>query len=76
MIVLIVAVDIMITICIVTTVMPFIVMHLACSVLTQAEKQEKREEEIHLAELTATAKNDEEVIAKLHKVCYALLCCF
>lgn len=34
----------------------------------QIEKQEKREEEIHLAELTATAKNDEEVIAKLHKV--------
>lgn len=34
----------------------------------QAEKQEKREEEIHLAELTATARNDEEVIAKLHKV--------
>ena len=34
----------------------------------QIENQEKREEEIHLAELTATAKNDEEVIAKLHKV--------
>lgn len=30
---------------------------------------EKRQEEIHLAELTATARNDEEVIAKLHKVC-------
>ena len=44
--------------------------------LIQIEKQEKREEEIHLAELTATAKNDEEVIAKLHKVsptlCYHL----
>ena len=34
----------------------------------QIENQEKREEEIHLAELTATAKNDQEVIAKLHKV--------
>ena len=34
----------------------------------QIENQEKREEEDHLAELTATAKNDEEVIAKLHKV--------
>lgn len=29
---------------------------------------EKRKEEVHLAELTATARNDEEVIAKLHKV--------
>ena len=38
----------------------------------QAEQQEKREEEIHLAELTATAKNDEEVIAKLHKVSITL----
>ncbi len=36
--------------------------------VVQAEKQERREEEIHLAELTATARNDEEVIAKLHKV--------
>ena len=36
--------------------------------MVQAEKQERREEEIHLAELTATARNDEEVIAKLHKV--------
>lgn len=34
----------------------------------QIENREKREEEIHLAELTATARNDEEVIAKLHKV--------
>ena len=34
----------------------------------QAENVEKRNEEIHLAELTATARNDEEVIAKLHKV--------
>ena len=40
----------------------------------QAELQEKRAEEIHLAELTATAKNDEEVIAKLHKVSSALSC--
>lgn len=36
--------------------------------ILQIENQEKREEEIHLAELTATARNDEEVIAKLHKV--------
>jgi hypothetical protein len=44
--------------------------------VVQAEKQERREEEIHLAELTATARNDEEVIAKLHKVsshCYTHL---
>ena len=34
----------------------------------QAENVERRNEEIHLAELTATARNDEEVIAKLHKV--------
>ena len=34
----------------------------------QAENIERREEEVHLAELTATARNDEEVIAKLHKV--------
>ena len=51
-------------------------MHSAYVLLIQIEKQEKREEEIHLAELTATAKNDEEVIAKLHKVsptlCYHL----
>lgn len=32
----------------------------------------KRQEELHLAELTATAKNDEEVIAKLHKVSSSL----
>lgn len=41
----------------------------------QVENQEKRQEEIHLAELTATAKNDEEVIAKLHKVNFALSAC-
>lgn len=43
----------------------------------QAENVEKRKEEIHLAELTATARNDEEVIAKLHKVSlhlYLLVC--
>ena len=34
----------------------------------QAENVERRNEEVHLAELTATARNDEEVIAKLHKV--------
>ena len=36
----------------------------------------KRQEELHLAELTATAKNDQEVIAKLHKVssCLSVHC--
>lgn len=38
----------------------------------QAENVERRNEEVHLAELTATARNDEEVIAKLHKVSGAL----